>query len=145
MQVNYMEIGKEVFVAGIGGVAAGYIHFQFLMPQLAGQMVGPIKMSLIVDFIAGLIMGIGSTMYLEGLPRYLGWGLAGTVFALGLMDQFGILPTAAPPPGEAIRRITVAAPSAVVTAAAARGATRLGTSRYTPTTATQAGRYALTR
>ncbi|MBA7489948.1 hypothetical protein ES702_00482 [subsurface metagenome] len=140
MQVNYMEVGKEVFVAGIGGVAAGYLHFQFLMPQFAGQMIGPIKTTTLVDFIVALIIGIGSTMYLEaGLPRLFGWGIAGTVFALGLMDQFGILPT----PTIAVRR--VAAPVApVVVAAAARGATRLGTSRYTPTTTTQAGRYALT-
>ncbi|MBA7493688.1 hypothetical protein ES702_04250 [subsurface metagenome] len=135
--INYMEVGKEVFVAGIGGVAAGYMHFQFLAPQFAGQMIGPIKTTTLVDFIVALIIGIGSTLYLErGLPRLFGWGIAGTVFALGLMDQLGILPTGVVP--EAYR--LVSAP-AVVAAAAARGATRLGTSRFTPTATAVAGRY----
>ncbi|OYD16954.1 hypothetical protein CH330_01410 [candidate division WOR-3 bacterium JGI_Cruoil_03_51_56] len=140
--VNYMEIGKEVFVAGIGGVAAGYLHFQFLTTQFAGQMVGPIKTTTIIDFIVALIIGIGSTIYLpKGLGLYFGWGVAGTVFALGLMDQLGILP------GAAATRIRVVRPTVarpVVAAATARGVTRLGTSKYTPTTATQAGRYTLT-
>jgi len=143
-KVDYVEVGKDVFVAGVGGVAAGYIHFQFLQPYFAGQMIGPIKTTTIVDFIVAMIIGIGATMYLEqGLPRYLGWGVAGTVFALGLMDQLGILPVAA---ATRVVRVTpfTAARTAVTTAAAApRGATRLGTSRYVPTTATQAGRYSL--
>lgn len=140
-KVDYIEVGKGVFVAGLGGVAAGYMHFQFLQPYFAGQMIGPIKTTTIVDFIVAMIIGVGSTIYLEkGLPRYLGWGVAGTVFALGLMDQLGILP-GAPIPARVVR-ITPTTRAAVITAAA-RGETRLGTSRYVPTTATRAGRYAL--
>lgn len=87
-----MEVGKEVFVAGIGGIAAGYVHFQFLAPQFAGQMIGPVKTSTLVDVIVAFLAGIVTTMYAKtALIKVLGYGLAGTLVAVGILDQFNML------------------------------------------------------
>lgn len=93
--INYMEVGKEVFVAGIGGVAAGYLHFQFLQPQFAGQQIAGINTATIVDIIVALVIGIATTMYVgprNKLGMMFGYGLAGTILAIGLLQQFGIIP-----------------------------------------------------
>lgn len=93
--VNYVEVGKEVLVAGIGGTMAGYIHFMFLEPQVAGMApIMGINMATVVDLIVGFIVGIATTMYARGtLAKILGYGVAGTLVAVGLLQQLGVLPS----------------------------------------------------
>jgi len=90
--VNYMQVGKDVFITGIAGLAAGYVHFQFLGPRFVGQTIMGINVLTIVDFIVAFIIGIATTMYTSNaMYRMVGYGLAGTLFAVGLMSQFGII------------------------------------------------------
>jgi hypothetical protein len=90
--VNYMEVGKQVFVAGIAGTAAGAVHFMFLAPQFAGQMIAGVKTTTIVDVVIGLIVGIVTTMYTRSwdFGRLFGYGLATVFVAVGLLDQFNL-------------------------------------------------------
>lgn len=106
--VNYVEIGKQVFVAGIGGLAAGAVHFQFLAPRFAGQMIGPVKTSTIIDIVIGFIAGVVTWMYTDSwdLLRLLGIGVAGSMVAVGLLDQFGLLAGATT--ARAVRTISAA-------------------------------------
>jgi len=93
--VNYMEVGKTVLVAGIGVTAAGYIHFMFLEPQFAGQTIMGISTTFLIDAIMALIIGVVTVMYARGgLAQVLGYGVAGAMFGIGLLQQLGVLPFA---------------------------------------------------
>jgi len=95
--VNYMEVGKTVLVAGIGATAAGYIHFMFLEPQFAGQTIMGINTTLIIDAIMAVIIGVVTVMYARtGLAQVLGYGVAGAIFGLGILQQLGVLAVPAP-------------------------------------------------
>ena len=129
-----MEVGKEVMVAGVGGLLGGYMHVMFLQPYFAAQMVGPIQTTTLVDLIVAFIIGVATTMYAVGpLAKLFGYGLAGTLAAVGLMQQFGILPTAAAvrvvrTPG-AVRRVPTPARSRFTPTAPAQ----ISNARYTIT------------
>jgi len=89
-KVKYVTVGKEVLAATLGGSAAGALHFMFLGPQFPGQMYG-IKIATIVDFIIAFIVGVATTLYAKtALTKLLGWGLAGTLGAIGLLAQFNL-------------------------------------------------------
>ena len=96
VKLQYMTVGKEVLAATLGGSAAGALHFMFLQPQFPGQMYG-INISTIVDFIIAFIIGAATTLYAKtALTKLLGWGLAGTLGAIGLLQQFNVWGTPAP-------------------------------------------------
>lgn len=96
--VNYMNVGKEVLVASLAATGAGAIHFMFLAPQFAGQMLGPVKMSTAVDAILAFVIGIATAMYTStwGPTRIGGIAATGILGALAILDQFNLLTTAAP-------------------------------------------------
>lgn len=90
--VNYMAVGKEVLIAGIGGTIAGAAHFMFLAPQFAGQNIMGIKTSTIVDGVVAFVAGIATKMYAKSIMGQLvGYGVAGTILAIGILDQFNLL------------------------------------------------------
>jgi hypothetical protein len=91
--VNYMEVGKTVLIAGIGATTAGAIHFMWLQPYFAGQMLGPVKVSAAVDWIIAFIAGLATTMYTDRWDLTRIFGFAATAFfaGIGLLDQFNLL------------------------------------------------------
>ena len=93
-----MEVGKTVLIAGLGGTAAGALHFMWLAPQFAGQMIGPVKTSTIIDLVVAFIAGIVTTMYTSSwdMIRILGFSMATLFAAIGIMDQFNLLTPATP-------------------------------------------------
>jgi len=113
-KVRYMEIGKGVIAATIGGTLAGAAHFMFLGPQFPGQYYG-VNTATIIDWIVAFFVGIGTALYAKTpLTMLLGFGAAGTLATVGLLQQFGIIPTAVAP---GIRVARVAAPTRLTTRA----------------------------
>lgn len=97
--VNYLEVGKEVLVAGIGGTIGGAVHFMFLAPQFAGQQLMGVKTTTIVDGIIAFVVAIATKMYARGvMSQIAGYGVAATLLAIGVLDQLGVLTTAPSPP-----------------------------------------------
>jgi len=99
MRLDYVEVGKNVFLSGFGGFGAAYLHYQFLAPKLPGTIAG-INKTTLVDIIIGMVAGVATTMYTVLSERDLlkilfGYTIAGTFVALGLMTQFGIGPVTA--------------------------------------------------
>lgn len=121
-----MEVGKTVFVAGIGSTLGLATHFMFLQPQFAGQTIIPgVQTATVIDIIVGFIVGVVTAMYAKGLMgRLAGYMIAGTFIGIGLAQQFGLLGGApvtrlarrvAPRVGAgAIPRASVLAPPGVV-------------------------------
>jgi len=91
--VNYMEVGKTVLVAGVGATTAGALHFMWLQPYFAGQMLGPVKVSAAVDWIIAFIAGLATTMYTTSwdLTRIFGFAASAFFAGIGLLDQFNLL------------------------------------------------------
>lgn len=124
-RVDYMEVGKEVLIAGIGGTAVGLVHFMFLEPQLAGQQIMGVNTATIVDVILAFVVGVATKMYARGASmKILGYGASAVLVTVALLRQFGIIAGPAPAPtptvgpiavGQGpIPRASVLAPSGVV-------------------------------
>lgn len=123
--VNYMEVGKEVFIVGLAEAAAGYIHIMFISPQFVGQTIAGINTLLIIDVILAFVVGIATKMYArDTVMQVAGYGMAGFLFAMGLLQQLGVfgtvpavrarMPLAARPTAAAIPRAGYLAPAGVV-------------------------------
>ena len=96
--VNYMQVGKTVLVAGIGGTLGGALHFMFLAPQTAGQSYFGIKLTTIVDFIVAFIVGVLTWMYTSkwDYMRIAGLSVSAFTAALGILDALGVMTQPAP-------------------------------------------------
>lgn len=126
--VNYMQVGKDVLIAGIGGTVAGAVHVMFLMPQFAGQQIIPgVPTTSVVDMVIGFLVGVGTRMYAKGTTgQLIGYGVAGFLFALGILQivlpafTLGGVRLSAPatvitgPPGVVPSRASYMAPAGVV-------------------------------
>lgn len=127
--VNYMQVGKEVLVAGIGGTVAGAVHVMFLMPQFAGQQIVPgVPTTSVIDMVIGFLVGIGTKMYAKtGWAQLIGYGVAGFLFALGILQivlpaftlggaamRFAPAPVITGPAGVSPQRASYMAPAGVV-------------------------------
>lgn len=86
--VNYMQVGKEVLIAGLGGTVAGAVHVMFLQPQFAGQQLIPgVPTTSIVDIIVGFIVGVVTKMYARSpMGQLIGYGVAGFLTGLGILQ-----------------------------------------------------------
>lgn len=86
--VNYMQVGKEVLVAGVGGTIAGAVHVMFLMPQFAGQQIVPgVPTTSVVDLIIAFVVGVATKMYVRSvMGQLLGYGAAGMLAAVGILQ-----------------------------------------------------------
>ena len=96
--VNYMEVGKTVLIAGIGGTLGGAMHFMFLAPQTVGQTYFGVKLTTIVDFIVAFIVGALTWMYTGkwDYMRIAGLSISTFLAALGILDALGIMTPSTP-------------------------------------------------
>jgi len=94
--VNYMQVGKEVLIAGVGGTLAGAVHVMFLQPQFAGQQIIPgVPTVSVVDIVIGFVVGVLTKMYAKtAIAQLAGYGVAGFLTGLGILQlvlpAFGI-------------------------------------------------------
>lgn len=89
--VNYMQVGKEVLVAGLGGAGIGLAHIMFLQPQLgAAQIIPGVSTLAVADIIIAFVVGVITAMYAKtSMQKLIGMGAAGTLAAVGILSIAG--------------------------------------------------------